>query len=72
MPRLQQAIQDALPGSEMLSNLTADEVMAVGCSNQAALMGEPWDVPCQHRQVSVPTTRKGISVRVSEPKTTFY
>lgn len=65
MPRLQQAIQDALPKSELLTNLTADEVMAVGCSNQAALMGEPWDVVCQHRQISVPTISKEISVRVS-------
>ena len=30
MPRLQQAIKEALPSSELLSNLTADEVMAVG------------------------------------------
>lgn len=64
MPRLQQAIKDILPGSELLSNLTADEVLAVGCSNQAAVMGEPWDSACQHSQVSVPALSKGISVRV--------
>lgn len=65
MPRLQQAIQDALPNSELLSNLTADEVIAVGCSNQAAVIGEPWDMICQHKQVSVPAISKDISVRVS-------
>lgn len=65
MPRLQQAIQEALPKSEMLTNLTADEVMAVGCSNQAALIGEPWDPECQHIKVSVGAISKNISVRVS-------
>ena len=65
MPRLQQAIQEALPKSEMLTNLTSDEVMAVGCSNQAALIGEPWDPECQHLKVSVGAISKDISVRVS-------
>lgn len=65
MPRLQQAIQEALPNSELLSNLTADEVIAVGCSNQAAVIGEPWDTICQHKQVAVPSISKSISVRVS-------
>jgi hypothetical protein len=68
MPRLQQAIQEALPNSELLSNLTADEVMAVGCCNQAAVIGEPWDTICQFKQVSVPAISKGISVRVSSFK----
>jgi molecular chaperone DnaK (HSP70) len=65
MPRLQQAIQEALPNSELLANLTADEVMAVGCCNQAAVIGEPWDTVCQHLQVSVPAISKSSSVRVS-------
>lgn len=65
MPRLQQAIKDALPSSELLTNLTADEVIAVGCSNQAALMGEPWDVVCQYANFEVPAISKEISVRVS-------
>nr|WHV00579.1 Hsp70-14 [Daphnia magna] len=66
MPRLQQAIQEALPNSELLSNLTADEVIAVGCSNQAAVIGEPWDTICQHRQVAVPSISKSISVRCGD------
>ena len=65
MPRLQQAIQEALPNSELLSNLTADEVIAVGCCNQAAVIGEPWDTVCQYKQVSVPAISKAVSVRVS-------
>ena len=65
MPRLQQAIKDVLPNSELLTHLTADEVMAVGCSNQAAVMGEPWDSACQYGQVSVPALSRAISVRVS-------
>ena len=65
MPRLQQAIKDSLPHSEMLSNLTADEVMALGCCNQAAVIGETWDPSCELKQVSVPALVKPISIKVS-------
>lgn len=65
MPRLQQAIREALPHSEVLSNLTPDEVIAVGCSQQAALMGEPWDPSCDMRQATVPAISKAISVKVN-------
>jgi len=66
MPRLQQAIKEKLPTAELLSQLTADEVISVGCSQQAALMSEPWDDTCQHLQVSVPSISKAISVRCGD------
>ena len=64
MPRLQKAVAAALPESEMLTSLTADEVVALGCCNQAAIMGEPWDPTCDLRQVAIPVTSKSISVKV--------
>jgi hypothetical protein len=66
MPRLQQAIKEKLPTTELLSQLTADEVISVGCSQQAALMSEPWDDTCQYLQVAVPTISKAISVRCGD------
>ena len=65
MPRLQQAIKDMLPNSDLLCNLTADEVIAVGCSNQASVIGEPWDAACQYGHVSVPALSKSIIAKVS-------
>ena len=65
MPRLQKAIKEALPESEILTSLTADEVMALGCCNQAAIMGEPWDPSCDLRQVAIPVISKPISVQVT-------
>ena len=64
MPRIQQAIKEKLPNTKLLSQLTADEVISVGCSQQAALMAKPWDETCQHVQVQVPTISKTISIKV--------
>lgn len=66
MPRLQKAIQEALPESEILTSLTADEVIALGCCNQAALMGEPWDPSCDLKHVAVPVISKPISVKCGD------
>merc|ERR1712071_624675 len=66
MPRLQKAVAAALPESEMLTSLTADEVVALGCCNQAAIMGEPWDATCDLRQVAIPVTSKSISVKCGD------
>lgn len=63
MPRLQQALKELLPDSEVLSSLTADEVMALGCCHQAALMADPWDATCQNAQVPVTTISKSIAIR---------
>lgn len=65
MPRLQKAIKEALPDSEILTSITADEVVALGCCNQAAIMGEPWDPSCDLRQVAIPVISKSISVKVN-------
>ncbi len=65
MPRLQQALKELLPDSEVLSSLTADEVMALGCCHQAALMADPWDAACQNAQVPVTTISKSIAIRVN-------
>jgi len=66
MPRLQKAIQEALPESEILTSLTADEVMALGCCTQAAIMGEPWDPTCDLKNVAIPVTSKPISVKCGD------
>lgn len=65
MPRMQKAIKEALPNSELLSTIPADEVVAVGCSGQASITGEPWDPTCENLKVSVQAISKDISVRVS-------
>jgi hypothetical protein len=64
MPRLQQAVKDLLSDCELLCNLTADEVISLGCCQQAALMAEPWGPSCQHSHVSIPSLAKAISIRV--------
>ena len=64
MPRIQQAIKDALPNSELLSAIPPDEVIAVGCSGQASIVGEPWDAPSEHMRVPVQALSKDISVKV--------
>lgn len=64
MPRIQQAIKDALPNSELLSSIPPDEVIAVGCSGQASIVGEPWDAPSEHMRVTVQALSKDISVKV--------
>jgi len=66
MPRLQKAIKEALPDSEILTSITADEVVALGCCNQAAIMGEPWDPSCDLRQVAIPVISKSISVKCGD------
>ena len=65
MPKLQQAIKETLPQSELLSNLTADEVIALGCCHQAAVAAEPWDPDCINSQVDVPALSRAVSIKVS-------
>ncbi|XP_021923589.1 heat shock 70 kDa protein 14-like isoform X2 [Zootermopsis nevadensis] len=66
MPKLQQAVGDLFPESEVLSGISPDEVIATGAARQGSYLARPFDPDCEHLAIEVPAVSKPICVKVSE------
>lgn len=65
MPKLQQAVGDLFPESEVLSGISPDEVIATGAARQGSYLARPFDPDCEHLAIEVPAVSKPICVKVS-------
>lgn len=65
MPKLQQAVGELFPDSEVLSGISPDEVIATGAARQGSYLARPFDPDCEHLAIEVPAVSKPICIKVS-------
>jgi len=66
IPKYQSAIAALFPNAELLNSINPEEVIAVGCAKQAALLSKNWDPECQHLSMKVESLPYDILLKVGD------
>lgn len=64
IPKFQSTIQSMFPDAELLNQINPDEVIALGCARQAALVAKQWDPECKYLDMEICCTPCDVLVKV--------
>lgn len=70
IPKFQSTIQSMFPEAELLNQINPDEVMALGCARQAALVAQPWDPDCKYLDMEICSMPCDVVVKVDDKEVT--
>lgn len=66
IPKFQSAISALFPTADLLNTLNPEEVIAIGCSKQAALLSKNWDPEYQQLDVEVELLPRDILLKIGD------